>query len=73
MAIILPISTRDAAERYAIKPKLLAELDLIDSQASDILKRLIAINLDICEQFPREKGDRTPKPKTPQAYHLMRA
>jgi len=60
----------DAAERYAIKHKLFAKLDLIDSQAPDILKRLIAINLDICAKSPRDKGDRTPKPKDPTGLSL---
>ena len=45
----------DAAERYTIKSKLLEELDLIDSQAAEVLKKLIAINLDIC-QNSRGKG-----------------
>jgi len=50
-----------AAERYAIKSKLLEELDLIDSQPADILKRLIAINLNICEKIP--EGERRPHSK----------
>ena len=54
----------DAADRYAIDSRLLKRLDELDTVSSEVLKRLIAINLDICAKYPREKGDRTPKPNT---------
>ena len=52
----------DAADRYAIDSRLLERLDELDTVSSEVLKRLIAINLDICAKHPG--GKRRPHSKT---------
>jgi len=57
----------DAAERYALDSRLLERLDELDTIASDVLRRLVAINLDICAKYPG--GKRRPRSKTQHRYY----